>query len=350
MNEQSGDDRLAEDLLERNRVGRQLAAVAGDALGAGGAGPPCVGLVVDDDETSVGAHEQVDVALEHPIADERGDEQLAVVLGLDGGTDDRRRECGAGERLDVRLEADDALGSALGSGEVGDVVAVGEIAELERPVDGAPDSGAVSPTLPGWELEVDGVFAEPFVGPGAGIVPGREVLGEPCGADREPARGGGHRPLALGRPLVGVVPRADRPGAMRDQDVPAGFGDQRLRAASSSAAPPPASEERPCGSLASSTSGFVGHAMQRHDEVVDCPCARDVQQAPPLCVAHLLVDRLEVVVDVVGAACWRSSRCRCARRRCCRGGPTAAVVRPLTTVIGNSSPLAAWIVMIRTAS
>ncbi len=39
--------------------------------------------------------------------------------------------------------------------------------------------------------------------------------------------------------------------------------------------------------------------MERHDEVVDRTCACDVEQPPPLGVAHLLVDRLELVVDVV---------------------------------------------------
>ena len=39
--------------------------------------------------------------------------------------------------------------------------------------------------------------------------------------------------------------------------------------------------------------------MERHDEVVDRTRARDVEQPPPLGVAHLLVDRLELVVDVV---------------------------------------------------
>ncbi len=271
------------------------------------------------------------------------------MLGLEGGTDDRRRECGAGERLDVRLEADDAFGSALGSGEVGDVVAVGEIAELERPVDGAPDSGAVSPALPGWELEVDGVLAEPLVGAGAGIVPSREVLGEPCGADREPPR----RRWSVARSRSAAHSPGsfhDRsPGAMRARTYRPGSATSGSAPASASAAPP-AARSAPCGSLASSTSGFVGDAMKRHDEVVDGPCARDVQQAPPLCVAHLLVDRLEVLVDRRRRACWRSSRCRCARRRCSRGVPDGRVVRPLTIVIGNSSPLAAWIVMIRTAS
>ncbi len=48
--------------------------------------------------------------------------------------------------------------------------------------------------------------------------------------------------------------------------------------------------------------------MERHDEVVDRTRARDVEQPPPLGVAHLLVDRLELVVDVVAISAGEGPR------------------------------------------
>ena len=66
-----------------------------------GARLPLVGLVVDDDEPVGGAHEQVDVALEHGGAELGDDEQLAPVLGAAGcGRNDRRGERRAAQRGD----------------------------------------------------------------------------------------------------------------------------------------------------------------------------------------------------------------------------------------------------------
>ena len=96
--------------------------------------------------------------------------------------------------------------------------------------------------------------------------------------------------------------------------------------------------------------------------MVDGPGAGDVEQAPALGVAHLLVERSELLEQLalaVGerppgrpppapasppAPCGRSQTTDIAVRRC------IWVVSPARTVIGNSRPLAAWTVMMRTAS
>ena len=81
-------------------------------------GTPLVGLVVDDDEARRRAHEQVDVALEHLLAELGDDEQLAPVLGAAGrGGDDRGAERRAAQVGDPLLEPEDALGRALGGGQ-----------------------------------------------------------------------------------------------------------------------------------------------------------------------------------------------------------------------------------------
>ena len=57
-------------------------------------------------------------------------------------------------------------------------------------------------------------------------------------------------------------------------------------------------EQRRVGGVRGDRSG-PREAVQRDDEVVDGAGARHVQQAAPLGVAHLLVERLEVLVDLV---------------------------------------------------
>src|SRR4029079_15204231 len=108
--------------------------------------------------------------LEHSRADRGGDEQLAMMLGIERGANCGRRQGRSGERTDGRLETDDALGSTLGGGEVVDVVAVGEITELQGAVHGPAHGSAVATALPRRELEVDGVLAETFVAGGTGVV------------------------------------------------------------------------------------------------------------------------------------------------------------------------------------
>ena len=172
VNEHSGDDRLADDVLERDRVGRELAPVAGDPLGAVGAWPPGVGLVVDDHVPVVGAHEQVDVPLEHAIADGRGDEQLAVVFGSTAPPARPAPRAPSG-RVPRPIASSPMMPSAAHWAAASSSMSwpCVEIAELERAVHGAADSGAVAPALPRRELEVDGVLAKPFVGRRAGVVP-----------------------------------------------------------------------------------------------------------------------------------------------------------------------------------
>ena len=121
-----------------------------------------------------------------------------------------------------------------------DVVAVLEIAELERAVHGAADRRAVAPALPRRELEIDGVLAEAFVGRRAGVVP-RQILGEACGADGEPATGDARGPARVRPPMPRRrstrARRARRAGA---RSRPA-FATSSCAPAASSAAPVDAS-------------------------------------------------------------------------------------------------------------
>ena len=101
--EDAAGDRFVEQAGEHHAVGSQLVPVAGDARRPVGSGVPLVGLVVDDDEAVGRAHEQVDVPLEHGVAELGDDEQLAPVLGAAGrGGDDRCREGGPTERAATR--------------------------------------------------------------------------------------------------------------------------------------------------------------------------------------------------------------------------------------------------------
>src|SRR5581483_7299667 len=140
--------------LERHGIGRALELVGGELgvdVGFGGHG---VGLVIDDDEAVRGFNEELDVALDHPVADGGAHVYLPVADGLHRQLDRLRGQGGAGhggdevgvlgDRLQVRLvgrlrlEADQC----------------GQIDELQRGVDGPADGGAgpAPPPRRHWEV------------------------------------------------------------------------------------------------------------------------------------------------------------------------------------------------------
>ena len=181
------------------------------------------------------------------------------MLGNECGANCRRRQGRPGKRTDGRLETDDALGRALCRREVVDVVAVGEIAELQRAVHRPADGGAIAPALPWRQLEVDGVLAETFVAGGTGVVPD-QVFGEPCGADRQPAVGIAKCAGAFVLPCGDVVPlelvrrdSREREGAR----VGAQFTGARLRIGGAVG-----SEQHRTRHAALGGCGFRGYAMQ----------------------------------------------------------------------------------------
>ena len=196
---------------------------------------------------------------------------------------------------------------------------------------------------------------------GVGVVgrSGGEQRRQPGGADRGPHRRLTDRAGALGRPLAGVGPRQFRLGRRRARHR---FGPLRQH-------PRPVAVRaglRQHGG-ARGGGGAVGGrlrlAVQRDDEVVDGPGARHVQQAPALGVAHLLVERLELLEQLALAVGERPPGCSAARRGSAPPRPWGRnqttdiavrrriwVVSPARIVIGNSRPLAACTVMMRTAS
>ena len=278
--------------------------------------------------------EEVDVALEHAIADLGRDEQLAVVLVLDERCGRSVPERRAGERGDRAPRPDDAFGRALRLGETVDVVAVVEVAELEHAVDGAADRRAVATALPRRELEVDGVLAQAGVVPSARRCPARSSASRVALiVDRIDARArvavrSSAQPLRIGPRQLERVARSDGDRGDRRRRAP------RRRSPVTGPAGRPAARRwclarcRPEGTA----------AVERHDEMVDRPRAGDVQQAASLGVAHLLVDRLEVVVHPVALAP--------ASVQVSLGHTTpdvevrrGLVVSPDTIVIGNSQAL-----------
>ena len=95
-------------------------------------------------------------------------------------------------------------------------------------------------------------------------------------------------------------------------------------------------------------------ALEGQDEVVLGPGAGDVEQADPLVERHLLVDGLPVL-ELLGGDGLAEPVADAAARAGTPPAPGAgaacgAVDMPLRMVMGNSRPLAAWMVMIRTAS
>ena len=136
----------------------------------------------------------------------------------------------------------------------------------------------------------------------------------------------------------GCRSRLDRPVAGRDRG-------------------PPAASHEQLGVGPADRSRFASVArlsVHRHDEVVARSRAGDVEEPQLLVESHLLVDRL-VQFEVRGlhAASRASPRSRPRRGTtpARRGSPVcAAVVVPEQITIGNSRPLAPWIVRMRTAS
>ena len=283
-------DGTTEDQFEHDAVGRELAAVPADAIGPLIVVGPLVGLVVDDDAALVRLDEEVDVPLDRSSADVGGDEQLAVVAGVDRPLHDGRLQCRAGEQRDGGIHADDAFGRALGRRLGVDAVARPEVGVLEDRVHGAPDCGAVPTALPRRQVEVDGALVEAGVGVG--------LAGQERRAHTRATPGGGERPPSFVCPLVDVGP-GELGHLGRGTTKRPRAGSSAASAVFGSAAPDRWSSA-PLTELAL-ISRLAGIAVQRDDEVVDGAGAGDIEQTAAFGVAHLLVDRLEVLEDRIGA-------------------------------------------------
>ena len=207
----------------------------------------------------------------------------------------------------------------------------------------AADRGAVTALVPRRQLEVAAVLRH------TGVV-GRRCVGDT--RERSPTRTAGARPSANAASCsASHASRSSTGGA----GTPAVSASADGCGAASIASPPRRRFPQQLGRGA--LGRFVGHltvgAVHRHDEMV-ARARRDVEEAQLLGVAHLLVDRL-VQLEGVGLRLAREPhlvravgreqhlhRSRFARSPWC--------VVPEHTTIGNSRPLAPWIVMMRTAS
>ena len=175
---------------------------------------------------------------------------------------------------------------------------VREVGVLQHGVHGSADRRAVAAPLPRREVEVDGVLGQP------GVVrrPARRPpsVGRRGGEQRRRAGWRSSpsaptpRPSARARSashVAGVGPRQlERLGRRRGASG-VGRAVERPRARGRRA--PASASTVALVALAVPSVDVLRLAVQRHDEVVDGPGAGDVQQAPALGVAHLLVERLE---------------------------------------------------------
>ena len=216
-------------------------------VGPVGAGPPLVGLVVDDHETRPACARAGRCSPRAPASPSVGDdEQLAPVLGAAGrGGDDRCAERRAAQVGDRCLEPDDALGGALGARPARRCRApVTQVGVLEHGVHGAADRGAVAAALPRRQVEVDAVLVQP------GVAVERSPAGP---AWRRPPRGfvvagAPARPPARWR--SSPTARARRPSPARARRPRRQVGPRQLERLGRHAArrPPPASSSAaaPC--------------------------------------------------------------------------------------------------------
>ena len=139
----------AERLLDSDRVGRSLQAVALEGPIEVVVPRRGVGLVVDHRETIGAVDEQVDEALEHVSTDRRAHIQLAPVAAVrDRAAHDGRVERGSREPLDLGVTIGHPLGPRLGSGQIGEPGARCQVDRLQHGVHRAarrqcrPDLGA----------------------------------------------------------------------------------------------------------------------------------------------------------------------------------------------------------------
>ena len=121
-----------------------------------------------------------------------------------------------------------------------------------------------------------------------------ELVRQPGGADRGPPGSGGDSSSALVGPRCPVGPREGRRVGPRN-GVRAGCDSQL---SGTGVGGTTGVEQRRVGGVRGDRSG-PREAVQRDHQVIDGAGARHVQQAPPLGIAHLLVERLEVFVDLV---------------------------------------------------
>ena len=264
-----------------------------------------------------------------------------------------------GQRGDRALAAEHALGRRLGRGGRLQAVAGGEVDRLQHGVHGPPDGRAVTALVPRRRVEVDACLGQTGVVAGMGASwlswPPREVAAIGAGAGR--ARG-------EQRVVVGSPARRDRPVAAPAVRRPLPLAARaRARRRGSAALPP-----RPSGSTApgdrarpqpATSSASVAPAAAarlrwtRHDEVVTRPRAGDVEEPPPLVLVELVVEgagRLVVPRDECCCPAGTGARRAVQSTSTPRRPPWGWVVSPATITIGNSRPLAAWMVMMRTAS
>ena len=136
------DHGLAQGNLHRQRVGGALQPVAlGDRLRIGAVLDP-VRLVVDHGQAVGRLDQQVDEPLEHPRPDRHPDVHLAPVPSARHGlTDEVGIQRGADPSLHLSLAPGDTLGHGLTPAEGVQVVAGGQVDDLQHPVHGAPDCG-----------------------------------------------------------------------------------------------------------------------------------------------------------------------------------------------------------------
>ena len=236
-----------------------------------------------------------------------------------------------------------------------------QVGVLQHGVDGPPDGRAVAAPLPRRQVEVDGVLGQAGVG---GRGPRRRRRDAGVGVGDRVVVGERRRPAGWRWSSSAPTPRR-RPGPARrptPRRRPTAARARRRRSASSgSAEPSSAAAPWPAAPPSASTVALVALAV---------PCSVD---RSPACGAATRrggrrrgcrrrtaaggARRRPSARRAAGTP--RTARCRCSasvhvagrpddrHRPACPGG---WVVSPLTTVIGNSRPLAAWTVMIRTAS
>ena len=368
--EERGDDGLARGPFHGDRVGRELAAVGGQLLRREGPGAVSrhdpIRLVVHDDQAVGSAVQQVDVALQHGVAEGHPDVHLPPVGQGRRFGHARRGQRGAGQAGDALPLVVDALGRRLRSRQGFETVAGGEIDHLEDAVDGPADGGAVAAPAPRRQVQVHRALGqarldvvgrrrarqllEPVIVAvdrhahhdvhgdvdrhvgGAGRVRPERLRGQPGGGDRTGESGGGdelgpssapggqvghHRWGWRGR---GVRHRRHRAlGVRRKQDL--AVGQRRVLLGRDHAW----SEELRAGVPPPVRLAGID-AVDRHRQVVPRPGAGHVQEADALVMVHLLVDgavwRRSPAVRAPTGAAGSGRRCRT------RPAPPAADCRP----------------------
>ena len=273
--------------------------------------------MVDHDEPVGAAVEEVDVALEQPVADRRARVHLPPVRAR------RRRPARTASRAPGPHQPARPRRRGRGPPRPGTGPRPRRRGPrrwrgrsvCSTPCTARPDRGAVAALEPGRQVEVAGPLLQPGIDPvdratvvGAGVASSSEA----AAADRaRPARA---RPPTVGSPLVGEArwrrprrvgaatrgrPRVGLP-ALERRGAGAGTAavDGRATASPLRSGSRPSSvahageEQLGVGAVARAWPASSPRlAVQRHDEVVAGAGAGDVEQPDALVVAHLLVDR-----------------------------------------------------------